>query len=99
MRVGLRIAECNIVLFRKNDPGSHTVAVFFYGVSRTKDELHRGTSGSSGFDIFQDHIKEGLIELVKIPTEKIASDHFTKPVQGARKLWGTNEQLLRDNFY
>jgi hypothetical protein len=27
-----------------------------------------------------DHIKEGLIELVEVPTEKMASDHFTKPV-------------------
>jgi hypothetical protein len=30
-----------------------------------------------------DYIKRGLIKLVKVPTEKMASDYFTKPVQGA----------------
>jgi hypothetical protein len=45
-----------------------------------------------------DHIKEGLIELVEVPTEEMASDHFTKPVQGARKLWGTNSNYLETIF-
>jgi hypothetical protein len=30
-----------------------------------------------------DYIKRGLIKLVKVPTEEMASDYFTKPVQGA----------------
>jgi hypothetical protein len=30
-----------------------------------------------------DYIKSGKIKLVKIPTEEMASDYFTKPVQGA----------------
>jgi hypothetical protein len=30
-----------------------------------------------------DYIKRGKIKLVKVPTEEMASDYFTKPVQGA----------------